>query len=312
MPDRIAVLVMAYGGPQELGDVEPYLLDVRGHRETPEHVVEEVRERYKRIGGRSPILEQTQAQAEALQNELRGRDGEFETFVGMRHWHPFIGETVETIAEHGFERIAGLVMAPHYSRMSVEVYYDRLQQAIDDLGAQIQVAGIRSWKDDPGYLKTLEDHIREGLSRFSPEARAEVQLVYTAHSLPEKILDWNDPYPDELKTTFDALRARFPEHGNHFAYQSAAMTPDPWLGPDAGDLMVELIEKGQGENFLVVPMGFVCEHVEVLYDIDIEFKEMVEAAGGRLERIEMPNDDARMMKSLADRVVETAAEVGWA
>lgn len=311
MSDRIAVLVMAYGGPDDLDDVEPYLLDVRGHRETPEHVVEEVRERYRKIGGRSPILEQTEAQAEALQSGLRSRGADFETFVGMRHWHPYIAETVQSIAEQDFGRVIGLVMAPHYSRMSVEVYFDRLQQAIDDLGARIEVAGIRSWKKDPGYLRTLEDHIREGLSRFAAEARPGVHLVYTAHSLPKKILEWDDPYPDELQATFDALRSRFSEHENHYAYQSAAMTPDPWLDPDAGDLMVELIDKGEGENFLVVPMGFVCEHVEVLYDIDIEFKEMVEAAGGHLERIEMPNDDPRMLNSLAERVVETAAEVGW-
>ncbi len=311
MPDRIAVLVMAYGGPDQLEDVEPYLLDVRGHRETPEHVVEEVRQRYRRIGGRSPILEQTQAQATALQQALHDQGAGYKTFVGMRHWHPFIAETVETLVGQDHDRIIGLVMAPHYSRMSVEVYYDRLQQAISDLEAQVEVAGIRSWKDDPGYLNTLEDRIHDGLSRFPEDDRSDVHLVYTAHSLPEKILDWDDPYPDELGTTFDELRSRFPNHGNHFAYQSAAMTPDPWLGPDAGELMQDLIGRGQAESFLVVPMGFVCEHVEVLYDVDIEFREMVESAGGRLERIEMPNDDRRMMDSLAEQVIETAREVGW-
>lgn len=311
MADRIAALVMAYGGPDKLEDVEAYLLDVRGYRETPEHVVEEVRQRYRQIGGRSPILEHTRAQAEALQRALRDRGSAIDTFVGMRHWHPFIAETAATIVKRGYQRILGLVMAPHYSRMSVEVYFDRLQQALADLEAQAEVAGIRSWKDDPGYLETLEDRIRAGLSRFPEDERSDVHLVYTAHSLPEKILDWDDPYPDELRTTFDELCSQVPGHSSHFAYQSAAMTRDPWLGPDAGDLMLDLIDRGQAENFLIVPMGFVCDHVEVLYDVDIEFKQLVETAGGRLERIEMPNDDPRMMDSLAEHIIHTAVGVGW-
>lgn len=311
MPDRIAVLLMAYGGPAQLEDVEPYLLDVRGYRETPQHIVEEVEQRYQMIGGRSPILERTQAQAEALARELDGLDRGFETFVGMRHWHPFIAESVHSIAERGLDKLVGLVMAPHYSRMSVKAYYERLHEARQEINGELAVVEIHSWKDDPGYLDTLEARIQSALQRFPAAAGTEVNLVFTAHSLPERILEWDDPYPDELRTTYDALRARFPDNTSRFAYQSAAMTGEPWLGPDAGDLMADLLERGEAQHFLVVPMGFVCEHVEILYDIDIEFKQLVEGSGGRLERIEMPNDDPRMMHSLAERVLQQARRAGW-
>lgn len=311
MADPIAVLVMAYGGPDKLEDVEPYLLDVRGHRETPDHIVEEVESRYQQIGGRSPILERTQSQAQGLARHLQDHEGQFDTFVGMRHWHPFIGDVVDHIAAAGYQRLVGLVMAPHYSRMSVGAYFDKLEEALEQLEQPMSTTGIRSWNTDPGLLVTLEDRIASGLAGFPPGKQSAVQLVFTAHSLPERILEWDDPYPAELRATVEALQERFPNHSSHFAYQSAAMTGDPWLGPDAGEMMVDLIQQGRGKYFLVVPIGFVCEHVEILYDIDIEFQEMVSAAGGTLRRIEMPNDDPRMMASLAQRVVQTAEEAGW-
>jgi ferrochelatase len=201
-------------------------------------------------------------------------------------------------------------MAPHYSRMSIGAYTKRLQQAIADQGADLEIAAIESWKEDPGYLDCLEERIRAGLAAFAPEARPGVHLVFTAHSLPQRILEWDDPYPAELQATCERLQARFPEQPAHFAYQSAAMTSEPWLGPDAGDRMLELIEDGV-QDFLLAPIGFVSEHVEILYDVDIEFKARVTAAGGRLVRIEMPNDHPAMAVSLAGRVRSAAEEAGW-
>ena len=310
MNEPIGVLVMAYGGPNSLEEVEPYLLDVRGGRPTPEAVVREVEGRYEKIGGRSPILERTRAQSEALQSALDMEGPGFRTFVGMRHWHPFIGEAMGQMAEAKIQRMVGIVMAPHYSKMSVEAYFQLVTRAVEDSAFPLDVARIESWKDDPGYLDTLKSRITTGLQQFSAEARPQVQLILTAHSLPERILEWNDPYPDELQETFRKLTKRFPGQSAHFAYQSAAMTGDSWLGPDAGDLMEELIEQGARE-FLVVPVGFVSEHVEILYDIDIEYKRRIEAAGARLERIEMPGASRRMMFSLAHSVRRAAAESGW-
>ena len=310
MNEPIGVLVMAYGGPNSLDEVEPYLLDVRGGRPVPEAIVREVEGRYEKIGGRSPILEHNRAQSEALQSALDKEGSGFSTFVGMRHWHPFIGEVVLQMAEAKIHRMVGIVMAPHYSRMSVEVYFQGVARAVEASVLPLEVARIESWKDDPGYLDTLEARIIEGLQQFPSETRPRVHLMLTAHSLPERILEWNDPYPDELQETYRRLTDRFPGQPAHFAYQSAALTRDQWLGPDAGDLMEELIGHGARE-FLVVPIGFVSEHVEILYDIDIEYKHRIEAAGGRLERIDMPGASRRMMSSLALCVRRTAAESGW-
>ncbi len=310
MNEPIGVLVMAYGGPNSLDEVEPYLLDVRGGRAAPEAVVREVEGRYEKIGGRSPILERTRAQSDALQSALDKEGPGFRTFVGMRHWHPFIGEVVLQMAEAEIRRMVGIVMAPHYSKMSVEAYFQGVARAVEASALPLEVAHIESWKDDPGYLDALEARIIEGFQQFPSETLPRVHLILTAHSLPERILEWNDPYPNELQETYRRLTDRFPGQPAHFAYQSAAMTGDRWLGPDAGDLMEELIGHGARE-FLVVPIGFVSEHVEILYDIDIEYKHRIEAAGGRLERIDMPGASRRMMSSLAQSVRRTAAESGW-
>lgn len=309
MSQTIGVLMMAYGGPNALEEVEPYLRDIRGGRETPPHVVEEVRERYRRIGGRSPILERTRQQARALEAALNRLGGPYRVYVGMRHWHPFIAETVAEMLEEGVRRLVALVMAPHYSRMSVGAYFARLEEALADHAERPAVVHLRSWKDEPGYLEAYRRRIQAALEAFGEQER--VHLVFTAHSLPQRILTWDDPYPQELRVTFDALRARFPEHPAHFAYQSAGMSPEPWLGPDAGDLMEGLLESGEARAFLVVPIGFVCDHVEVLYDVDIEFRQRVEARGGVLRRVEMPNAAPEMMAGLAERVHGLAQAEGW-
>ncbi len=309
MSQTIGVLMMAYGGPNSLEEVEPYLRDVRGGRETPPHVVEEVRERYRQIGGRSPILERTREQAQALETALRRLDGRYRVYVGMRHWHPFIAEAVAEMVEEGVRRLVALVMAPHYSRMSVGAYFARLEEALAGHPERPAVVHLRSWKDEPGYLEAYRRCIQAALETFP--GHEQVHLVFTAHSLPRRILTWDDPYPKELQVTFDALRARFPQHRAHFAYQSAGMSPEPWLGPDAGDLMERLLESGQARAFLVVPIGFVCDHVEVLYDIDIEYRQRVEARGGTLRRVEMPNAAPEMVAGLAKKVHALAQAEGW-
>lgn len=308
MNDRPVVLVMAYGGPDRIEDVEPYLLDVRGGRPLPPPALAEIKRRYQLIGGRSPILEKTRVQAAALQAALDSLGADMRVHVGMRHWHPSLEETARAFAEMGVRRAVGLVMAPHYSRLSVELYFERLAAAVEAAGAAVDIERITSWKDDPGYLTVVADRIRDGLGRFPSDSR--VELVFTAHSLPERILTWDDPYPRELQVTYDALREVFPDHASHFAYQSAAMTPEPWLGPDVRRLVEENARSGV-PNFLVAPIGFVSEHVEVLYDIDIDLRQLAETHGARLERIEMPAADPRLMDSLARRVREAAAGRGW-
>ncbi len=300
---------MAYGGPNSLDEVEPYLLDVRGHRPTPAHIVEEIRSRYARIGGRSPILEKTKAQAGALQHALAGNGGRFFTTIGMRHWQPRIAEALAAFGEQEIDRVVGLVMAPHYSRMSIDLYFSK----VDEHRGRLDVAPIREWHLLPGLLDALADRIRTALQLFPVEQRASVPLLFTAHSLPQRILQSHDPYPAQLAETVRAVVERLEEgqrREHRFAYQSAGRTGEPWLGPDAEAAVDALAAQGH-RAVLVVPIGFTCEHVEVLYDVDIELREHARGLGIRLERIEMVNDHPAMIGGLAEMVSETARGRGW-
>ena len=306
----IGVLVMAYGGPGCLEDVEPYLLDVRGYRATAPEIVHEVRERYRAIGGRSPILERTQAQAQALEAVLNENGRLFKTFVGMRHWHPFIKEALAQMREAGIIRAIGLVMAPHYSRLSIGAYFQKVEVAAGPVPAPIEIARIQSWHLLPGYLDALAERVRAALERFPADGRGETSILFTAHSLPQRILEWNDPYPDELRATMAGVMERVGPHPHEFAYQSAALTPESWLGPDAGEVIVRLAGEGK-KQVLIAPIGFVCEHVEILYDVDIVFKRRAEALGMQLERMEMLNTAPAMTAGLAHLVRQKAVEAGW-
>jgi ferrochelatase len=302
----IGVLVMAYGGPNNLEEVEPYLLDVRGYRPTSAEIIHEVRERYREIGGRSPILEQTWAQAHALESALNTNGNKFRAFVGMRHWHPFIKDVLAEMQEQGIERVVGVVMAPHYSRMSVGAYYQRLEEA----NSPLIVARIEDWHLEPGYLQALAGRVCDALERFPEDVRKDVPVIFTAHSLPEKILEWNDPYPTQLRETVAAVMEQLGSQPHEFAFQSAAISSIPWLGPDAGQIIERLASEGK-KNILLCPIGFVCEHVEILYDIDIVYQNLATSLGVHLERIEMLNTAPQMIEGLAHLIREKAKEEGW-
>jgi ferrochelatase len=302
----IGVLVMAYGGPDSLGDVEPYLLDVRHYRQTSQEIVDEVRERYRAIGGRSPILERTRAQANALESELNSQGEPVKVFVGMRHWYPFINQALADMSAAGIEKAVGLVMAPHYSRMSVGAYYKKVKEAESDL----EIALIERWHLLPGYLDALAGRVQTALERFPAEIRTKVPIIFTAHSLPERILEWGDPYPEELNATVIEVVKMLNSNPYEFAFQSAAISNEPWLGPDAGDVIVRLASEGH-KHVLIAPIGFVCEHVEVLYDVDIVFKRQASSLGMQLERIEMLNTSPEMIDGLAELVRNVAKEKTW-
>ncbi len=302
----IGLLVMAYGGPDNLEQVEPYLLDVRGYRSTAPEIIHEVRERYREIGGRSPILERTQAQADALQSALNEQGPDFRVFVGMRHWHPFIQDTLAQMRAQGIEQTVGLVMAPHYSRMSIQAYFNRIEEA----NTGLQVARIHDWHLLPEYLDALAERVQAALERFPESVRAGVPVIFTAHSLPERILEWGDPYPLQLLATTEALKDRLGSRPYEFAYQSAAISNDPWLGPDASQVLEQYAAEGK-RQMLICPIGFVCEHVEILYDIDIVYQSLAKKLGVQLERIVMLNDSPKMIRGLAGLVRQTAQEAGW-
>ena len=302
----IGLLVMAYGGPDNLEEVEPYLMDVRGYRPTSPEIIQEVRQRYREIGGRSPILERTQAQADALEAELNKQGGGFKAFLGMKHWHPFIKDTLTEMCDQGIERAVGVVMAPHYSRMSIETYFRKVEEA----NSGIQFARIDDWHLLPEYLNTLARRVRSALKHFPESVQADVPIIFTAHSLPERILEWDDPYPKQLHETMEGVMKILGPHPYEFAFQSAAISKEPWLGPDASEAIKRYAAGGK-LNVLVCPIGFVCEHVEILYDIDIVYQGLAKKLGVHLERIDMLNDDSEMISGLARLVHSTAKESNW-
>jgi ferrochelatase len=293
---------MAYGGPGNIDEVEPYLMDVRGGRPTKPQLVEEIRARYARIGGRSPILDLTRAQAAAIGRALGDR---FTVFVGMRHWHPYIPDVVDEIARAGHARVVGVAMAPHYSNMSVGAYEKKLLQAAD---GRLDVSLVRTWWKQPQFLDAVADRVLQALQRFSQPST--VQVVFTAHSLPERILASADPYPDELKASAAEVATRARLSGWRFAYQSAGATAEPWLGPAVDTVLPELAKTGH-DAVLLVPIGFVCDHVEILYDIDVEFQALAKRLGVQLERTASLNDDPGLVAAVAASVRSAASERGW-
>ncbi len=294
---------MAYGGPDKIDDVEPYLQDIRGGRPTKPQLVEEIRARYARIGGRSPILELTRAQAATIGRELGKR---FRVYVGMRHWHPYIRDTVAEILRAGHRRVVGVVMAPHDSSMSIGAYEKKLLDATGTSG--IETTLVRSWWANPRFLEAVAAHASQALRRFPrPE---DVQVVFTAHSLPERIRESGDPYPEELSASATAVAQRLALEGWRFAYQSAGATPEPWLGPDVRDVMRDVARQGR-KGILVVPIGFVCDHVEILYDIDVECQALAKRLGVKLERTDSLNDDPGLAAAVAEVVRDAAATRGW-
>jgi len=275
---------------------------VRGGRPTAPEFVEEIRQRYARIGGRSPIRELTEAQAAGVRRAL---DERFAVYLGMRHWHPYIRDVVEDIVAHGHRRLVGLVLAPHYSAMSVGAYEKQLFEAA---AGRLEPALVRSWGDHPKFLDAVAGRVTRALERFPTPGS--VQVLFTAHSLPERILATGDPYPDELRASAAAVAKRVGLASWRLAFQSAGATPEPWLGPEAGAVMTELASQGH-RAFLIVPIGFVCDHVEVLYDVDVVYRELAGRLGVRLERTTSLNDDPLLVGALAEIARNTAAARGW-
>ena len=308
----IGVLMMAYGGPNALDEVAPYLADIRGGRPTSPALLEEITERYRQIGGRSPILERTTAQAAGVERALndgvaRAASVRYRVYVGMRHWHPYINDVVPEMLADGVEQIVAIVMAPHFSRMSVGAYMGKLDKALADANAHLPVARVDSWKAEPSFVAAVTQRVRDGLTKFPENVRDDVPVVFTAHSLPARVLESNDPYPDELRESVRLVVEQLPGIAWRWAYQSQGATADPWLGPTVEDTLADLAREGC-RNLLLAPIGFVCDHVEVLFDVDIEHRHQAAELGIRLERIDMLNDDPGLVTAVAN-VVRRAALV---
>ena len=297
---------MAYGGPDSLADVAPYLHDVRGGRPTPPELVAEVRERYRRIGGRSPLREITAAQAQALATELRTRGMAVELGVGMRHWQPRIGPAVAQMAARGVTAAVGVTMAPHYARRSVGEYQRLVQEACSTMPAAPRFAFVSHFADHPRFAAAVARDLCRVRAELPAPDRARV--LFSAHSLPEAWVGDGDPYVNQLRESAAAAAARAglgPDQWRQ-CFQSAGARPGAWLGPSLEEEVRAAARDGVAA-VVVVPFGFVAEHVEVLFDIDLELRELGAALGVTVTRTPTLGTDPELVAVLADRVWDAAA-----
>lgn len=303
MPSRsTAVLLMALGGPDCLENVEPFLLDVRGGRPTPPELVEEIRERYRVTGGKSPAVGITQEVARKLEQRLnQPQRNRYKVYVGLRHWHPFIKETYAELLKEAPAQIIGLCLAPQRSSLSTGAYQKKVEEVRTALGGGCPVSYVGSWNRHRTLIAAIVENIKQGLEKFPADVRATVPVLFTAHSLPERIVAMKDPYPDEVKGTVEAVTASLGNQPTRFAYQSQGRSAEPWLGPTVESALEALHREGY-RHVLVAPIGFICDHVETLFDIDIELKHLAAQKGIRLERIAMLNDSPALVETLADIV----------
>jgi ferrochelatase len=294
-----AVLLMAYGSPNSLDEVGEYLRQVRGGRlPTPEEV-ERLRERYRQVGGQTPLLKITLAQAKALEEKLQSERINSKVHVGMKHWHPFIEDVVEKIMSEGAASIIGLALAPHYSRLSIGGYADAVRRGLAMTGRPVPFTMVESWHDQGSLITALSRRVRDGLEKFEEPSRAVV--LFTAHSLPKKSVAGDDPYLSQLQETTQLVASKSGIRSWDFAFQSAGQPIDSWMGPSIKEKITELSGKGFRE-LLVCPVGFVSDHLEILYDLDIEAKGYAASLGTRLERTASLNDDLEFINAIASQL----------
>ncbi len=302
MTGRVGVLLMAYGTPSSREAIEPYYTDIRrGRPPTPEQLADLVR-RYDAIGGTSPLAARTESQRAALQRALDGHDdGPYDVVLGMKHSSPTIEAAVDELAERGVRSVVALVLAPHYSSGSIGEYLRRARDAAE--AHDLPLHAIESWATEPALVDFLAAQVRRELASLPPDTK----VVFTAHSLPARIVAAGDPYDDEVRATAAAV-ARTAGlaiwSGWSVAWQSAGRTPEPWLGPDVLQVIDELAASEHGEGLLVCACGFVADHLEVLYDLDIEAAGRAAEAGIAFARTACVNDDAAVAAALAQRVVD--------
>ena len=297
----IGILIMAYGGPNSLDELPGYLADIRNGRITTPAVLEEISHNYAQMGGRSPLMAFTQAQIDAIAAYFDPEKVRF--YLGMRHWAPWVEEVVGRMLEDGITQAVSMVLAPHYSGMSIAKYQYKIAEGLKIYHGQIDFRHIMSYHTAPGYIEALARRVQEGLDRWPQEERDRVHVVFSAHSLPVRIIREGDPYADQLRESAEliAQAANLPPERWSWSYQSAGRSPEPWLGPQIEDYIPVLAEQGI-RDIISIPIGFVCDHVEILYDIDIKAQGVAHELGIRLERPAALNDDPQFIAALAELI----------
>ena len=302
---KTGVLLMAYGTPRSQEEILPYYTDIRRGRPPTPELLAELTARYDAIGGISPLAQRTESQRDELQRQLDALEpGRYSVRLGLKHAHPMIEETVEDFARDGYTELVALVLAPHFSSYSIGQYVGRAREAATPHG--ISVTGIDSWATEPAFIEFIASDMKKRLASMPSDTR----VLFTAHSLPQRIIDGGDPYPNELRSTAEAVASSIGlREGSQWsiAWQSAGRTPEPWIGPDILAVIDELAEAKSTSAVLVSACGFVADHLEVLYDLDIEAKVHAEKRGLAFDRTACVNDDSEVMRALAHRVTAVCA-----
>lgn len=301
----MGLLVMAYGTPYKEEDIERYYTHIRHGRKPTDEMLEDLKGRYEAIGGISPLAKITENQAYSLQNHLNSIQDqyEFKAYIGLKHIEPFVEDAVQQMHEDGIEEAVSIVLAPHFSTFSIQSYNGRAREAAEKIGGP-QITSIESWYKEPKFIQFWADGVKGEVSKMTAAEKANFILVVSAHSLPEKIKELGDPYPDQLKETADLIAEQAGVSNYAVGWQSAGNTPDPWLGPDVQDLTKELYEKEGYKAFIYTPVGFVADHLEVLYDNDYECKVVTDEVGAAYYRPEMPNAKPEFIDAMATVVLD--------
>ena len=297
-----ALLLLAFGGPRSLDEVEFLLTRLFQGRKPSAEQIERVKERYRLIGGFSPLLKITQEQAKGLEEELKKRGDSFKSYVGMRYGHPLIEETLKEILQDGITEIIALPMAPFQSRASTGAYIEEVKRAKKILNKEVSLSFVVGWHLHPLFLEAVRERIAEGLKGFGEEERKGVHFLFTAHSLPKSIIE-KDPYAKEIEASIKGVLGKLEPFPWHMAYQSKGGGPEEWVGPDVESILTEL-SRQKVREILVIPIGFVADHIEVLYDIDILYREKAESMGMVLRRSPSLNFSKRFIEALATIVEE--------
>ena len=292
------VLLLAHGAPDRLEDIPEFLLNVRGGRPLPDAVVREIAHRYSLIGGGSPLLRLTNLQAQALARILA-----HPVYVGMRNWKPFIPETVRRLNSDGVKKVVTLCLAPQNSRTSIGLYEQYLHEAIQRNAPCLKVNFIESWHDHPVLIEAFCERVAAARTRVEAEAGRPVPVIFTAHSVPEKTIADGDPYEQQARETAALVARALGLAEYRMAFQSQGMTPEPWIGPRVETQIDELAAAGE-THVLLAPIGFVCDHVEILYDIDVVFRDYGRSKGVTVHRSESLNDSPLFIQALAAIVSE--------
>jgi ferrochelatase len=308
MKKTMGLLVMAYGTPYTEDDIERYYTHIRRGRKPSEEALQDLKDRYKAIGGISPLARITEDQANGLckrLNELQD-DIEFKMYLGLKHIEPFVEDGVEEMKKDGIEEAISIVLAPHFSTFSVKSYNGRAKETADKLG--IKLTSVESWYTEPKFIQFWSEKVSAAFAEMSEQERAKSCLIVSAHSLPEKIIANGDPYPDQLKETADLIAEAAGVKNYEIGWQSAGQTPEPWIGPDVQDLTRDLHEEKGYNSFVYTPVGFITDHLEVLYDNDYECKVVCDEIGATYRRPEMPNVDPLFIDGMANVVLNKLNE----